>query len=113
MEMAVKSMETVVEAMESMEMAPGHFLVPVGCRNRYFYPPKLVFDGGGAVELVWEKTPIHLGFQLRRVLNRWRGGVRGRPGGPHNAHIVTFTSRYKVSPDITIIKHRSSIISEV
>jgi hypothetical protein len=62
MEMAVKSMETVVEAMESMQMAPGHFLVPAGCRIRYLYPPKLVFDGGGAAELVWEKTPTHLGF---------------------------------------------------
>jgi hypothetical protein len=29
----------------------GQFLVPAGCRNRDFYPPKLVFDGGGAAEL--------------------------------------------------------------
>ena len=26
----------------------GQFPVPVGCRNRDFCPPNLVFDGGGA-----------------------------------------------------------------
>jgi hypothetical protein len=51
MEMAVKSMEMAVESMESMEMAPGQFPIPAGCRNRDLYPPKLVFDGGGAAEL--------------------------------------------------------------
>jgi hypothetical protein len=55
MEMAVKMMEMEVELMESMEMAPGHFPVPAGCRNRDFCPPKLVFDGGGPAELYWEK----------------------------------------------------------
>jgi hypothetical protein len=55
MEMAVKTMEMVVELMESMEMAPGEFPVLAGCRNRDFCPPKLVFDGGGATELYWEK----------------------------------------------------------
>jgi hypothetical protein len=30
----------------------------------------------------------------------------------HNAHTVTFTSWYKVSPEIIIIKHGDSIISE-
>ena len=29
----------------------GQIPVPEGCRNRDFYPPKLVFDGGGAMEL--------------------------------------------------------------
>jgi hypothetical protein len=38
-------------AVESMEMALGAIPVPTGCRNRDFYPLKLVFDGGGAVEL--------------------------------------------------------------
>jgi hypothetical protein len=51
MEMAVKSME----AMESMEMALGHFPILAGCRNRNFCPLKLFFDGGGAAELFWEK----------------------------------------------------------
>jgi hypothetical protein len=30
----------------------------------------------------------------------------------HNVHTITFTSWYKVSPDITIIKHLSSIKDE-
>jgi hypothetical protein len=51
MEMAVRSMET---AETSMEMAPGHFPVPAGYRNRDFYPPKLVGGGGGAAELFLE-----------------------------------------------------------
>jgi hypothetical protein len=41
MEMAVKSMETAVEAMESMEMAPGALPRPGRVRNRDFCPPKL------------------------------------------------------------------------
>jgi hypothetical protein len=32
----------------------GHFPIPAGCRNRYFYPPKFGFDGGGAAELFWK-----------------------------------------------------------
>jgi hypothetical protein len=51
MEMVVKLMETAVEAMESMEMARGHFPVLAGFQNRDFYPPKLVFDGSSAAEL--------------------------------------------------------------
>jgi hypothetical protein len=38
-------------AVESMEMASGQFPVPAGYQSRDFYPPKLIFDGGGAVEL--------------------------------------------------------------
>jgi hypothetical protein len=30
------------------------------------------------------KTPIYLGFRLRRALCRRRGGVRGWPGAPHH-----------------------------
>jgi hypothetical protein len=55
MEIAVKSMET---AMESMEMAPGALPVPAGCRNRDLSPPKLVFDGGGAAELLLGKCQL-------------------------------------------------------
>jgi hypothetical protein len=58
MEMVVKSMETAVQAMESIEMAPGALPVPIGCRNRDFCPRKLAFDGGGAAELIWEKRRL-------------------------------------------------------
>jgi hypothetical protein len=58
MEMAVKSMETAEEATTSMEMAPGAFPCPAGCRNRDFCPLKFVFDGGDAVELFWEKRRL-------------------------------------------------------
>jgi hypothetical protein len=58
MEMAVKSMEMVVEAMESMERLRGHFLVPARCRNSDFCPLKLFFNGGGAAELFWGKRRL-------------------------------------------------------
>jgi hypothetical protein len=54
MEMAVKSMETAVAAMESIWLR-GHFTVPIGCQNRDFYHPKFVGGGGGAAELFLEK----------------------------------------------------------
>jgi hypothetical protein len=39
-------------AVELMEMAPGAIPHPsAGCQNRDFCPPKLVFDGSGAMEL--------------------------------------------------------------
>jgi hypothetical protein len=56
--MAVKSMEMVVEAMESMEMALGHFPVLVGCRNRDFYPPKFIGGGDGAAGLLLENCRL-------------------------------------------------------
>jgi hypothetical protein len=40
-------------AVESMEISPGDFPIPAGCRNRYFYPPKLVFEMAAAAELFW------------------------------------------------------------
>jgi hypothetical protein len=46
MEMAVKSMETALEAMESMEMALGALRVPVGCWNRDFCPSKFIGGSG-------------------------------------------------------------------
>jgi hypothetical protein len=51
MEMAVKSMETVVEAMESMEMAPGAL-----CQWRRQSCGTLL-----------GKTPIDLGFRLQKA----------------------------------------------
>jgi hypothetical protein len=48
-------METVVEAMESMEMAPRALPHPSRVQERRLLSPKLVFNGNGAVELFWEK----------------------------------------------------------
>jgi hypothetical protein len=55
MEIVVKSMETVVEAMESMEMAPGALPHPSRVLEQRLLSPKLVFNGGGAAEIFWEK----------------------------------------------------------
>jgi hypothetical protein len=49
--MAVKSMEMVVEATVSMEMAPGALPHPGRVPDRDFCPPKFVFNGGGATKL--------------------------------------------------------------
>jgi hypothetical protein len=55
-------------AVESMEMVLGQFPFPAGCRNRDFYPPNLVFDGGGAAELFmdgdWTTQGFHLGANV-------------------------------------------------
>jgi hypothetical protein len=59
MEMAVRSMEMAETAMETDgDGFEGHFSIPAECRNRDFCPPKLVFDGGSAVELFWEKCRL-------------------------------------------------------
>jgi hypothetical protein len=58
MEMAVKSMKMAVESMESMEMALGAIPVLAGCQNRDFCPPKLVFNGGGTMELYLGKCRL-------------------------------------------------------
>jgi hypothetical protein len=59
MEMVGRSMETAETA---MEMAPGHFPVPTGCRNRDFCPPKFVDGGGGTAELFLENFRLLYGF---------------------------------------------------
>jgi hypothetical protein len=53
--LAVKSMETAVEATVSMKMAPGALPHPGRVPD---YPPKFVFDGGGTAELFWEKCRL-------------------------------------------------------
>jgi hypothetical protein len=55
MEMAVKSMEMAVESMESMEIASGALPRPSKVPEQRVMSPKLVFDGGDAAELYWEK----------------------------------------------------------
>jgi hypothetical protein len=53
--MAVKSMETAEEATALMEMAPGVLPRPGRVLNKDLCPPKFIFNGGGAAELLWEK----------------------------------------------------------
>jgi hypothetical protein len=74
-------METV---MESMEAVLGALPRPGRVPEQDFCPPKFVFNGSGAAELFWEKHRLILGFWSREALYRRRGGVRGRPGGPHH-----------------------------
>jgi hypothetical protein len=50
----------------------GNFPIPAGCQNRDFCPPKFIGGGGGAAELLLEKTLIPLGF------SRWRELIGGR-----------------------------------
>jgi hypothetical protein len=55
MEMAVKSMETVVEAMESMEMALGALPHPDKVPEQRLLSPEIGLRWRGAAELYWEK----------------------------------------------------------
>jgi hypothetical protein len=62
MEMAMRLMEMAETAMETDRDGSrdqcrwlwGHFLVPAGCQNRDFYPPKFIDDGGRVAELFLE-----------------------------------------------------------
>jgi hypothetical protein len=58
MEMAVKFMETAVEAMESMETAPGALPRPGSVPEQRLLSPKLVFNSDSATELYWEKRQL-------------------------------------------------------
>jgi hypothetical protein len=84
MEMAVKSMETVVEAIESMEMAPGALPRPGRVPKQRLLSPKIGLRRRQHCGTFLGKTPDDLGFRLQSVLNRRRGGVRERPGAPHH-----------------------------
>jgi hypothetical protein len=46
--------------------------------------PKICLRRRRCYGTVLGKTAIDLGFGLRKALNRWRGGIRGPPGGPHH-----------------------------
>jgi hypothetical protein len=52
--MAVKSMETAMEAMESMEMAPGALPHPGRVLEQRLLSPKFVGGGGEAAGLLLE-----------------------------------------------------------
>jgi hypothetical protein len=78
--MATKSMETGVEAMASMEMAPGALPCPGRVPKRRLLSPKIRRWQWRSCRTSSGKLPNYLAFRLRRNLNRRRGGVRGRPG---------------------------------
>jgi hypothetical protein len=81
-EMAVKSMETAVEAMASMEMAPGHFPILARCRNRDLYPKNLSSTAAALRNFTGENANFFRVYH-RMALYRRRGRVRGGLGPPH------------------------------
>jgi hypothetical protein len=68
MEMAVKSMETAVEAMESMEMAPGALPHPGRVPEQRLLSPKIVLRWRRRCGTLLGATPNYLGFSRRRLL---------------------------------------------
>jgi hypothetical protein len=84
MQMAMKSMETAVEAIELIEMAPGALPRPSKVPEQRLLSPEIGLRRRRRCRTFLGKTPIDLGFLLRKALYRRRGGVRGRPGAPHH-----------------------------
>jgi hypothetical protein len=78
------AMAVAVEARESMEMAPGALPHPGRVPEQRLLSPEIRRWRRRSCGTLSGKTPIALGFWLWRVLNRRRGGVRGRPGAPHH-----------------------------
>jgi hypothetical protein len=67
-----------------MEMAPGALPRPGRVPKQRLLSPEIGLRWQRCCRTFLGKTPNDLGFRLRRVFNRWRGGVRGRPGAPHH-----------------------------
>jgi hypothetical protein len=80
----VKSMEMAVEAMASMEMASGALPHPDTVPEQRLLSPEIHRWRRWSYKTLSQKTPIDLGFWLRRASYRRRGGIRGRPGAPHH-----------------------------
>jgi hypothetical protein len=68
MEMAVKSMEMVVEAMESMEMAPGALPHPSKVPEQRLLSPKIGLRRRRRCGTLLGKMPTDLGFSCQRDL---------------------------------------------
>jgi hypothetical protein len=62
MEMAVKSMETAVVSMESMEMAPGALPRPGRVPEQRLLSPEIGLQGRRRCGTLLGETPIDLGF---------------------------------------------------
>jgi hypothetical protein len=82
-EMAVKSMETVVEAMESMEMASGALPHPGRVLEQRLLSPKIGLGRQQHCRTLLGEMPTDLGFRSEACY-RQRGGVRGWSGPPHH-----------------------------
>jgi hypothetical protein len=67
MEMAMKSMETAMEAMESMEMAPGALPHLGRVPEQRLLSPKIRRWWRRSCRTLSRKNPIDLGFQLWRA----------------------------------------------
>jgi hypothetical protein len=67
MEMAVKSMETAVKAMESMEMALGALPHPGRVPEQRLLSPEIGLRWRRCCETFLEKTPTDLGFSRQRL----------------------------------------------
>jgi hypothetical protein len=82
MEMAVKSMETVAEAMESMEMAPGALPRPGRVSEQRLLSPKIGLRQWQRCGTLLGKMPNNLGFSQQRL---FIGGGAMSEGsqGPH------------------------------
>jgi hypothetical protein len=72
MEMAVKSMETVVELMEMMETAPGALPHPSKVPEQSLLSPKICLRWWRHCRTFLGKTPIDLGFLC------WKSFIGGR-----------------------------------
>jgi hypothetical protein len=67
MEMVVKSMETAVEAMESMEMALGALPHPGRVPEQRLLSPKIGLRQRQRCRTLLGETPTDLGFSLQRL----------------------------------------------
>jgi hypothetical protein len=80
-EMAVKLMETAMEAMESIEMALGALPHPDRVPEQRLLPPKIRRRWRRSCGTSFGKLPFFRVFS-QEALNRRRGDARGGPGGP-------------------------------
>jgi hypothetical protein len=82
MEMAVKLMETVVEAMESMDTTPGALPHPDKVPEQRLLSPEIGLRQRRRCGTLLGETPIDLGFSCRRPFIGGRAMSTGIQG-PH------------------------------
>jgi hypothetical protein len=102
-------METAVEAMASMEMAPGALPHPSKMPEQRLLSLEICRWWRQSCRTSSRKTPIPLGFGLWEALNRRRGGVRGPPGGPR--HPLAWPGGGRTTPGVVALWPLSSSLS--